>query len=70
MIEAKLFCQLARAPVGGSIARSAAGVVQNMRVQGGAVFVRRSAAMAGVKSSQTLANKAPFPAADVALAAA
>ena len=65
MIKAKLLCQLARAPVGGSIARSAAGVVQNMRVQGGAVFVRRSAAMAGVKSSQTLANKAPFPAADV-----
>ena len=69
MIKAKLLCQLARAPVGGSIAGRAAGAVQNTRRQGGALFVRRSAAVTGVKSSQPLGHKALLPAADVALPA-
>ena len=67
MIKAKLLCQLARAPVGGSIIGRAAGAVQNTRRQGGALFVHRSAAVTGVKSSQPLGHKALLPAADVAL---
>ena len=68
MIKAKLLCQLARAPVGGSIAGGRR-VQSKTRRQGGALFVRRSAAVTGVKSSQPLGHKALLPAADVALPA-